>query len=440
MPLFLGIDLGTSYFKAALFDETGELRGLGRTATGLVSPVSGRVELPVDLFWERLRKVIRQALVMASAEATQIAGVSYSSQANTFLLLDASGSALTPLVIWTDQRAAPLDPDQVAFGNTQEHGRVTGMLGMVPERAPAKVRWFARREPRLWAQTRWVMTLSDYLTFALTGTRHGDASTASLTGLYNLQEKKWWPDALATFGIDPDQLSTPLPPASPVGRTWPQALSRLGLPAGIPVAVGALDHQAAAIGAGLGTLADASLSTGTVLAAVVIVDRLIPMPRCIHLPHTDGRHYYRLAFDPEGAGQVETYQREHAPGLAIEQLLTLAERAAVGKESDRSGHGAAVLSMLERIAQTQRELLQHVAGQRPIAAIAATGGGARSAFWLQLTANIVGRRVRAVAAPERACLGAAMFAAVASGTWRDLDEAAQQMVKQPRDFLPFEPA
>lgn len=436
MALLLGIDLGTSYFKVGLFDESGTLRGLGRVAVEPQSPGPERFELPVPVFWERLRRGLDEALNQAGATADAIAGISYSSQANTLVLLANDGLPLTPLIFWHDQRAAPVDDDLAAFGRTEEHGRVTGLIGVTPGRASVKCRWFARHQPEIWARTRWIMTISDYLTHALTDLRLGDASTAVLTGLYSLPGRDWWPAALATFGIDGAQLSRPLTPGRAIGVTGASARTWLGLPAGIPYAVGALDHHAAALGSGLGAWADASLSTGTVLAALVLVDAIKPEAGCIHGPHVDDRRFYRLTFDPRGAGQVEDYRRTHAPGFTIEQLLDQAERASVSLESPLPVHGAAMLELLQRIADTQKRLLAQVADLRPVQRVTATGGGARSPFWLQLTADTLGVPLVAVASPERACLGAALWAAVAAGVWPDLATASARMVKAPRVFSP----
>jgi xylulokinase len=429
MALLLGIDLGTSYFKVGLFTPAGELRGLGRVPTALAVPAPDRAELAVEAFWDRLRQGLQLALVQAGARVDDIAGLSYSSQANTVVLLDAPGAALTPLIIWTDRRAQPLDEDLAAFGRREDHARITGMTGMVPERAPVKCRWWARHEPETWRRTRWVKTISDYLTWGLTGEHAGDASTAGLTGLYDLEHRAWWPEALSQFGLDATRLAKPLLPGTAVGRTSAAAASRLGLPAGIPFAVGALDHQAAALGSGLGEMAEASLSTGTVLAAMVIVDRVSALPGCIHGVHVDGRRYYRLAFDPRGAGQLEDYQRQQAQELSIEALLRLAEEGS-------AGHGVAVQRLLTGIAQSQRELLARISPGVKVTRVSATGGGSRSDYWLQLTADTLQRPVVAVGSPERACLGAAMMAAVAAGCWPDLDTAGRRMLPPPREFAP----
>lgn len=436
MSLLLGIDLGTSYFKVGLFSTDGTLRGLGRVAVSPDSPAPGRFELSASSFWERLRQGLREALREAQARVEDIVGLSYSSQANTFLLLDGAGQPLTPLVFWHDQRARPVDESLAEFGRASGHGATTGMVGIAPERLSAKCRWFARNDPGVWAKTRWVMTISDYLMFRLTGSRVGDASTAVLTGLYSLPGRTWWPEALAVFGLAAESLSVPLTPGTPCGMTGLQAQEALGLPSGIPCAVGALDHHAAALGSGLGEGADACLSTGTVLAALVLVDQVVPAPGCIHGPHFDDRRLYRLTFDANGARQLEDYQRQQAPDLDIPALLDQAEQAYGGGRGVASPHGAAVLAVLLRIAQAQKRLVDQVNAQGAVRRITATGGGARSPFWLQVTADTLGVPVVAVASPERACLGAAILGSVAGGIWPDLTTAARHMVKPPREFRP----
>ena len=109
MDLALGIDLGTSYFKLGLFDRQGRMLGLGRVPVETTG-AARRCELPVERFWSALRAGLGQALSMAGAERSAVRAVSYSSQANTFLLLDSAGEPLTPLVVWSDLRAEPPDP------------------------------------------------------------------------------------------------------------------------------------------------------------------------------------------------------------------------------------------------------------------------------------------------------------------------------------------
>lgn len=444
MALLLGIDFGTSYFKVGLFEPTGALRGLGRVAVGKDSPAPGRSEVPVERFWHLLRTGLAEALVQAGADAGAIAGVSYSSQANTFLLLDRADAPLTPLVVWDDRRAHPLDPAVAAWGGAEAFRRTAGFSGLAAEFAPAKWRWFQRQEPATWARVARVMTLSDYFTFALTGEAAGDASTAALTGMHATATGGWWPEAMDFFGVSPAMLSRPLPPGTRGGRTVARARELLGLPAGVPFAVGGLDHYMAAIGSGIDRLGDASISTGTVLAALRLVDRVEPVADCFHGPHFDGR-FYRLAFDPAGATQLEDYQRRFAPGRSIAELAALAATVppgmvpAPGLTGDRR-HAVMVRALMERISATHRTLLQRLQAPRPAARVIATGGGARSSEWLQINADMLDTTIVAPRCHERACLGAAAFAAVAAGLFKGVPEALLAMVHSDRVVTPHAPA
>ncbi len=437
-PLLLGIDLGTSYFKAGIFDAAGTLKGLGRVAVARQSPAPDRCELAAADFWKLLRSALAEALARAGADAKDIAGISYSSQANTFILLDQCDEPLTPLILWTDGRAGSLEPRLREFCQAPAFAQTTGLSSLSGHHAAAKLRWFQDKDPGTWARTRRVMTLSDYFTFALTGERAGDASTAALLGLYDLGAKTWWRAALDACGLDADMLSAPLLPGAACAETTSRAPGLLGVPAGVKFAVGGLDHHLAAIGSGLGRLADMSISTGTVLAAIVLAPAIHPAPGCIHGPHIGGNGYYRLAFDPNGAGQLDDYQRRHAPGFTIEQLLAHAGDASPAN-AETARHGAAVHGILERTAIVHRRLVAKVADGRKVARVVATGGGSRSTLWLQIKADALGIPVVSPASPERACLGAAMFAGVAGGLHPSLAACAGVMVREGRTYIPASP-
>jgi xylulokinase len=106
------------------------------------------------------------------------------SQANSFLLLDKNNTPLTPLVLWPDLRDESLDS---AVINLWKHPKFTATTGLGIDVAPgfcvAKLKWFQKHQPDIWARTHRIMTISDYFTFVLAGHFLGDAGTASLLGI-----------------------------------------------------------------------------------------------------------------------------------------------------------------------------------------------------------------------------------------------------------------
>lgn len=440
MSLLLGIDLGTSYFKVGLFDATGTLKGLGRVAVVKDSPAPAQSELAVPRFWEALRQGLAVALTQAGAGVHDIAAVSYSSQANSLVLLDRSDAPLSPIVMWTDTRAEPLPRDLEEFSQQEEFVRTVGFAGWSSGFAVAKWRWWQANRPGVWAQVRRALTLADYFTYALTGDCVGDASTGAFLGLYDLKRRQWWSAALSAARIEAERLPTPVAPGTVVGCTSSRAWDLLGLPAGIPYAVGGLDHHVAALGSGLGVLADVSISTGTVLAAMTLVPAPVPRASCYHGPHFDGASFYRLTFDPVGAGQLEDYQRRYAAKLTLDELVELAASVAAGApppgDLGAVDHGVAMRYLLEKIAARHRNLIKRVMAGENVSRIVATGGGARSALWLQIKADMFDVPILTPSSPERACLGAAMLASVAAGWQRDPLQAMGAMLTSGRVFEP----
>jgi len=188
MDLVLGIDLGTSYFKLGLFDRAGQLRGLGRVLVEK-NTEQGRCELAVDSFWSLLREGLAQACEEAGARCDQIRAVGYSSQANSFVLLDANSEPLTPLVLWPDRRVEEVDPAIQSLWQRKDFLATTALgMDVSPGFLVSKLHWFSQRQPEVWVCVKRIMTISDYLTHALTGQAVGDMGTAALLGLLDLAE------------------------------------------------------------------------------------------------------------------------------------------------------------------------------------------------------------------------------------------------------------
>ena len=105
MDYVLGVDLGTSYFKLGLFNKQGDLCGFSRIFVPKDTGDGTRSEVPVDRFWQVLKKGLQEACVQAQITPSRIKAVAYSSQANSFVLLDKNKSPLTPIILWCDNRA-----------------------------------------------------------------------------------------------------------------------------------------------------------------------------------------------------------------------------------------------------------------------------------------------------------------------------------------------
>ena len=427
----LGIDLGTSYFKLGLFDHDLVLRGMGRVEVPTRSG-DNRAEVDVDAFWQTLRQGLEHALEGAGARAAEITSLAWSSQANSFVLLDGSARPLTPLILWTDTRAPEVPAAVRDLAGRDDFVVTTGLgSGVGRYAAISKLVWLQQHEPALWRRTVRVLTISDYLSYALTGRFQGDAGTASLLGLLDQRALAWWPVGVAACGLSLAHLATPLRPGTPIGGCTAAGGSLLGLPAGVRVSAGTLDHHAASLGAGLGACAPVSESTGTVLACVGASSDYRPRANVCFLPGAEPNAYALLVFDGNGAGVLEWYRRTYAPECSFQELDRLA--AAVPPDCDgltarplahlqpglsgfdhrkpSHGQGHYARAIMTATTDTLGLLLDRLCPDGRPGRVVATGGGAHSPFWLQLKRERLGIDIVAAACREPACRGAALLAA-----------------------------
>lgn len=450
MKLVLGIDLGTSYFKAGLFNPAGELCGLGRVFVPKDTGDGERSEVPVDRFWTLLREAVAGACHQAAARPDQIQALAYASQANSFLLLDKNEQPITPLILWSDRRAQK-SPE---FFKKKYFLAQTGLgIDSSPEFCVAKLHWLQQQNPALWRHATRLLTISDFFTWSLTRRFVGDAGTASLLGLLNLHSFKWLTEIVDLSGI---RLAKPLFPGTVAGEITRSGAALLGIPEKIPFVVGSLDHHVAAIGAGVGYLAEMSESTGTVVACLKCPTAFHPKKNICTGAGLAPHQFYQLAFDGNGAGALEWYQQKYTPDLNLDALEKLAATIPPGSDgllarpaaqefpelsgflnvTARHQHAHFVRAIMESTAASLWRLVQLLSGEHLPRQIVATGGGARNDLWLQVKADLLGMEIFAAGTEELACQGAAMLAARAADWFPDLPTVTRHWVKFRKVFQP----
>lgn len=445
--LYAGFDLGTTFLKVGLYNERGERLGLGRRTFVKDEGACGRCTVPVERFREMVSGAFQAALVQAGSSPEAISGVSYCSQANTFLLLDRQDRPLTPLIIWPDLRAAPLSKTLAALTGTDAFPTDSGQGLTGAQCMPAKLEWFRRHEPELWGRTARVLTISDYLSLLLTGLRIGDSGTASLTGLWELSQNRWNQSMLDFLELDVRAMPELHRPGALTVGIGKSGADWLGIPQGTPFTVGALDHHAAALGGGIGHWAPVSVSFGTSLVCFRFEDGYKPARGSCLGPATEPGRFYRIAFSAPGASAMDWYQRDYAPEASIEELLASAERIPSGCEGLRAvseggtlhfqgkrplhGRGYDVRAVMELTGRSTAALLSDLAAGEgsPASRILAVGGAAKSDLWMRIVGETAGVGVSPARPADTAAKGAALFAAVQAGLCGSLEACALRWSK-----------
>jgi xylulokinase len=235
----LGIDLGTSQVKALLAAEDGRELGRGTAGYDISTPHPGWAQTDTGQWWQAVRTAVRAA-APAGAEVRAIA---VTGQMHGLVLISERHVVLGPAMLWLDRRAAAeadAYPDLPGLANAPSPGRAGPMLA-----------WLARHQPEVYGQARWQLQPKDWIRLRLTGEVATDPTDASATLLYDLARDAWAVEVADALGLRADLLPPIRPSTELAGYLLPGAAAELGLPPGIPVAVGAADTAASLLAAAL---------------------------------------------------------------------------------------------------------------------------------------------------------------------------------------------
>jgi len=441
----LTFDLGTTYFKAALFDERLKLTALARVSTPsraprpgwseIDPPRPGWSEIDPPRFIEAIGMLASDLRGRAPAAWAGVAAVSFATQANSFVLLDEADQPVTPIIVWTDRRAADFGEalrQRIVAADFYER---TGIPQISAGFSPAKLMWLREHEGDAFNRAAKICYLSDYFTHLLTGRHATEAGVAGLTGLLDIHTLRWRDEAIAAIGAP--------------SLAWPRVVragTALGaldgtatlpdLPGSAQFVVGCLDQYAGAIGTGNITPGGVSETTGTVLATVSLADRFeatLKQRGVFQGPAFRDGLYWAMLFSDVSGHLLEAFQREHAPQASFEQLTELAAAIPAGCEglrldvaasvaerrpifqpaSDPHTAGHRVRAILEAVAEELADQVAALTGARRPARILAAGGAARSALWLKIKSDRLGVPVLAASGDEPTSRGAAALALAA---------------------------
>jgi gluconokinase len=459
VPVVVGVDVGTTAAKAVAFDAQGRDCGSAEVAYPLLEPAPGRAEQEPGVVVEGALEAIRGAVAATREAGASVAGLALSAAMHALIALDANDRPLTRLVTWGDTRATQ-QAQRLRAESPDLHDRTgTPIHSMAPL---AKLAWFAENDPTTFeAAHRWV-GVKELVVARLTGAWLLDHSTASGTGLLNLEALDWDPGALAAAGIGRDRLAA-LVPATERLQLCADVAGQLGLDRDVPLIVGAGDGPSANVGVGAIAPGITACSIGTSGALRVTVQR----------PAVDrARHLFCYALTPgrwivggaisNGGVVLQWAGAALAPDLGDhpeDALLALAADVPAGSEglvmlpyllgeraplwsgsapaayvglARHHGRGHLVRSALEGVCQQLRLVLDAIrdAGNE-VTEVRATGGFARSALWRQMLADVLDAPIGFGASEEGSARGAAILGLQALGLADRIDVAEPTEIIEP---------
>ncbi|HTQ68856.1 MAG TPA: xylulokinase [Solirubrobacteraceae bacterium] len=444
-----GLDVGTTAVKGLALDGEGRVVATAEAGYELSTPRPGWAEQDPEDWWLATAGVLEELRAAAGSPL----GIGLSGQMHGLVALDSRDRVLRPAILWNDQRTGGECAEIEAELGLERLIALTGNRALPGFTAP-KLLWLRNNEPDVFARIARIALPKDYVRLRLCGEYATDVADASGTLLLDVAARRWSDEMLDALELERNWLPELLESEQVSGVTLD----------GVPVAAGAGDQAAGALGVGVVRPGPVSVVLGTSGVVFAALDRFAADPRarvhafCHAVPDTwhamgvvlsaaGSLRWLRAIVD--GDYELLTAEASRWPA-ATEGLLFLpylaGERTPVADPDARGAYvglnlrhdrGALVRALLEGVAFALRdslELISELGG--PAALGRVSGGGARSDEWLRILASVLEIPLQRVVVDEAAAFGAALLGGVAAGVWPDVPTAVAATVRPQETIEP----
>ncbi len=465
----IGVDLGTSSTKAALYTSAGELIASAVQDVPIYYPRPGVVEQENDDFYSSAAQTVKSCLQQSGVDARDVAAIAFDSQMAGIGTVDEDFNPATRFDSWLDMRCQPY----INYIDEHYGDLVTRLTGCPPtcDHGP-KILWWKEEQPADYRRITAFVTPAGYVAGKMAGLKGEDAfmdtTFLHFTGYSDAQNGVWSEELCALLGVDMDKLPRIVDPWQVIGEVRQPAAADFGLAPGTPIAAGCGDTAANALGAGItrpGMLFDVA-GTAAVLAgctdqfvadtserALLTMRSVIPglwHPLAYIAGGGIALRWFRDQFFNVLRGQSQALPDDlYAPMIAEAQKIPpgsdglffsphLGGRICPASPEMRGAwlgfswsHTQAhfIRAVLESVAYEYAYylgILRKLIPDLDLIETRAVGGGARSPVWNQIKADVLGVPYRVLQGSEFGSWGAAMIAGKAAGIYDNLAEVAAE--------------
>ena len=443
MGTFVGIDVGTSGVKGLAIDPQGTVLARAEHGYRLSTPHPNWAEQDPDDWWRATQAALAELRKTTGAPDA----IGLDGQMHSLVALDKAGRPLRPAILWNDQRTGAEAREIEQTIGLERLIELTGNRALPGFTAP-KLLWLRHHEPDTYAGIARIALPKDYVRFKLTGDHATDVSDASGTLLLDVARRRWSEEVITALDLHADWLPPVHESPTVTGHTAD----------GIPVAAGAGDQAAGALGVGVDKPGPLSVVLGTSGVVFAALDHFAadPQGRVQAFCHAVPERWHVMGVMLSAAESLRWLRSVLAPSIPYDELDERAKRWPAGSEGltflpyltgERTPHidpearsafaglsvrhdlGALVRAVLEGVAFGLRDCLDLVAALRVSPRVGrASGGGARSDLWVRIVASALELPLERVAVDEGAAFGAAVLAGVAAGEWPDVPTAVAATV------------
>ena len=469
---FLGIDVGTTAVKVALFDEQGALIAGSQSEHQELHPAPGMAELDPTAVWGHVKDCIRQ--VMSESTEAEIGALSISSMGEAVVPVTKDRKILGPSILIYDARGSEFLPEMEPLFTPEFLYPLNGNT-FGNQYSLTKIKWIQTHQPQLYQEAAVFLHWRGFIAFMLGAEPAVDYSLANRTLLFDLNAGTWSEDLIRRAGLDKEKLPHCVPSGTIIGRVNDGLAAELGLPKNVKIISGAHDQCANAVGCGVMESGNAVYGMGTYLCITPVFSERIPaelmFPRGLNTEHHAVPGQYVSFLYNQGGALVKWFRNTFAatehqaarkqgkdiyPALFNElpegpsSVFVLPHFTQTGPPTFTSNSSGVITGLhldttrgdiLKGIVEGTAFYLKQLVDSLPetgltIQQFYAAGGGSQSDTWVQLSADIFGKPFTRPCVTQAGAVGAAIIAGVGLGYFSNFQEAAGAMVKFDRVFEP----
>lgn len=472
-PYLMGIDIGTSACKVAVFNREGTVIAAANGDYPVYYPKEGWVEQNPEEWWTAVCSATRKIFNHGQVRPEQIAGVGIDGQSWSAIAIDKDGKVLTNNPIWMDTRAQSICDrlnDEIGADSIFQ---VAGN-SLQPAYSTAKVLWYKENLPEIYDKIYKILQSNSYIAYCLTGAITHDLSQGYGMHCFDMRTCTWDYDMCDKLGIPRSFLPELVPSDQVVGTVHEKAAAESGLAVGTPVVAGGLDAACGTLGAGVIHPGETQEQGGQAGGMSICIDEYKADPRLILSPHVVPGQWILQGGTVGGGGVMRWFEREFADyersmkevtgKSSLVQLNEIAEKVSAGSDgvvflpymsgerspiwnpyakgvfygldySKTKGH--MVRACMEGVAFSLRHNLEIAEEAGADAAVLrAMGGSANSLLWTQIKSDVTGKPIVVPSSDTATTLGAVILAGIGVGFYDSYEEAVRLTVKETRRHEP----
>ena len=471
--LLLGIDIGTSGCKIALFSPDGSVMCTVVEDYPVYYPAPGFVEQEPDDWWSAVCRGTKRMMLEHCIDAAEIVGIGVDGQGWAAVAVDRDGSVLTRNPIWLDTRSEAICKE---LNETVGEDRIFEVSGnpLKAQYTTGKIIWYQRTMPEVYRQIDKVLQSNSFIVYRMTGMMSQDMSQGYGIHCFDMKKGCWNDDMGKALGISRHILPDIVKCHEVVGTVTPYAAESMGLIAGIPVVAGGLDAACGTLGAGVVMPGQTQEQGGQAGGMSICMENYCADPRLILGYHVVPDRWLLQGGTTGGGGVLrwfheqfgfeEKHKAQETGESSFSLLANLAQTAPAGCEGltflpymagerspiwDEKAKGVfygldysktkahMVRAAMEGAVYALRHNIEVAAGAgAAVGTMRAMGGAANSYFWTQMKADITGKPIEVPTSDVATTLGAALLAGVGLGLYGSFEDAIAQTVKVKRKHEP----